>query len=215
MESNCRREILEDPAINEDSTTIITENSNSKKIFKENEEPLIKLENTKLIKMEETQKLNNCNNKMIEEKIYPQINIIPSNLISILHKDHFDFLINGYLYNYSQNGEIEIHQLEENDFISNYQEDKCEKMDEFSHIQNKSELTNLLNSMITKSLKNVLVKEKKFEEEETFHKHGPHCGHQFIYHAGHIDYIVNGVLHYQHNNNHCDNHGIIKFLKIC
>ena len=34
---------------------------------------------------------------------------------------------------------------------------------------------------------------KKFK-----HKHGTGCGHLPVMHAGHIDYIVNGVLHFVH-----------------
>lgn len=43
------------------------------------------------------------------------------------------------------------------------------------------------------------------------HKHGPGCGHSIIQHKGHIDYIVEGILHYPHEK-HCDDHGRIIFL---
>ena len=38
------------------------------------------------------------------------------------------------------------------------------------------------------------------------HVHGPNCGHEAIPHGDHIDYLVDGHLHHQHNG-HCDNHG--------
>lgn len=41
------------------------------------------------------------------------------------------------------------------------------------------------------------------------HVHGPGCGHEAIPHGDHVDYIVDGHLHHQHNG-HCDNHGPIK-----
>ena len=51
--------------------------------------------------------------------------------------------------------------------------------------------------------------EKKNENEK--HKHGPGCGHSIINHKGHIDYIVEGILHYPHEE-HCDDHGKIVFV---
>ena len=51
--------------------------------------------------------------------------------------------------------------------------------------------------------------EKKNEKEK--HKHGPGCGHSIITHKGHIDYIVEGILHYPHEE-HCDDHGKIVFI---
>lgn len=38
------------------------------------------------------------------------------------------------------------------------------------------------------------------------HVHGPGCGHEAVPHGDHIDYLVDGHLHHQHNG-HCDNHG--------
>ena len=43
------------------------------------------------------------------------------------------------------------------------------------------------------------------------HVHGPGCGHEAVPHGDHIDYIVNGHLHHQHNG-HCDNHGPVEIL---
>ena len=51
--------------------------------------------------------------------------------------------------------------------------------------------------------------EKKNEIEK--HKHGPGCGHSIINHKGHIDYIVEGILHYPHEQ-HCDDHGRVVFI---
>jgi len=44
------------------------------------------------------------------------------------------------------------------------------------------------------------------------HKHGPHCEHIPVYHAGHIDYIVDGRLHHPHGD-HCDDHGPIQIVE--
>ena len=40
------------------------------------------------------------------------------------------------------------------------------------------------------------------------HVHGPDCGHEAVPHGDHIDYLVDGHLHHQHNG-HCDNHGAV------
>lgn len=42
------------------------------------------------------------------------------------------------------------------------------------------------------------------------HVHGPGCGHSIISHQGHIDYIVEGTLHFPHDE-HCDDHGRVAF----
>eukprot|EP00828_Plagiopyla_frontata_P026408 TRINITY_DN3455_c0_g1_i4.p1 TRINITY_DN3455_c0_g1~~TRINITY_DN3455_c0_g1_i4.p1 ORF type:complete len:419 (+),score=61.06 TRINITY_DN3455_c0_g1_i4:175-1431(+) len=49
------------------------------------------------------------------------------------------------------------------------------------------------------------------ETKQFIHKHSENCGHIPIMHAGHIDYIVNGYLHFQHFD-HCDNHGKIQVI---
>jgi hypothetical protein len=41
---------------------------------------------------------------------------------------------------------------------------------------------------------------------ETEHVHGPSCGHPAVPHGDHVDYLVNGHLHHQHDG-HCDSHG--------
>ena len=46
---------------------------------------------------------------------------------------------------------------------------------------------------------------------ERFHKHSPVCGHTRIIHGDHIDYIVDGRLHFPHKT-HCDDHGPIETL---
>jgi hypothetical protein len=38
------------------------------------------------------------------------------------------------------------------------------------------------------------------------HVHGAGCGHEAVPHGDHIDYLVDGHLHHQHNG-HCDDHG--------
>lgn len=47
--------------------------------------------------------------------------------------------------------------------------------------------------------------------DKNTHIHGVGCGHSIIYHKGHIDYIVEDVLHHPHHE-HCDNHGRITFV---
>ena len=41
------------------------------------------------------------------------------------------------------------------------------------------------------------------------HKHGVGCGHPAVPHGDHVDYLVNGHLHYP-DGNHCDNHGVVE-----
>ncbi len=43
------------------------------------------------------------------------------------------------------------------------------------------------------------------------HVHGPNCGHAAIPHGDHIDYLVDGHLHHQHNG-HCDHHGRLELV---
>ncbi|TVR46523.1 MAG: hypothetical protein EA402_02555 [Planctomycetota bacterium] len=44
------------------------------------------------------------------------------------------------------------------------------------------------------------------------HVHGPDCGHPAVPHGDHIDYLVDGHLHHQHDG-HCDDHGPLIFAK--
>ncbi len=41
------------------------------------------------------------------------------------------------------------------------------------------------------------------------HKHSASCGHEAIPHGDHVDYVVNGHLHHQHDG-HCDDHGKVQ-----
>ena len=41
------------------------------------------------------------------------------------------------------------------------------------------------------------------------HVHGPDCGHSAVPHGDHVDYLVDGHLHHQHDG-HCDNHGPVQ-----
>ncbi|OPH39003.1 hypothetical protein [Moraxella equi] len=45
----------------------------------------------------------------------------------------------------------------------------------------------------------------------TGHVHGEGCGHEAVPHGDHICYIVNGRLHYQHDD-HCDDHGAVEIV---
>ena len=40
------------------------------------------------------------------------------------------------------------------------------------------------------------------------HVHGAACGHPAVPHGGHVDYLVDGHLHHQHDG-HCDDHGAV------
>lgn len=44
---------------------------------------------------------------------------------------------------------------------------------------------------------------------ELGHIHGPTCGHEAIPHGDHIDFLVDGHLHFPHHA-HCDDHGAIQ-----
>ena len=44
------------------------------------------------------------------------------------------------------------------------------------------------------------------EHHDNDHVHGPDCGHAAVQHGDHIDYVVEGHLHHQHDG-HCDHHG--------
>lgn len=46
------------------------------------------------------------------------------------------------------------------------------------------------------------------EGHEADHVHGSNCGHPAVPHGDHVDYLVDGHLHHQHNG-HCDNHGAV------
>lgn len=41
------------------------------------------------------------------------------------------------------------------------------------------------------------------------HQHGLNCGHEAIPHGDHVDYLVAGHIHHQHDG-HCDNHGSVE-----
>ena len=47
--------------------------------------------------------------------------------------------------------------------------------------------------------------------QDAAHTHGPDCGHEAVPHGDHVDYLVKGHLHHQHNG-HCDNHGPVQVV---
>jgi len=49
------------------------------------------------------------------------------------------------------------------------------------------------------------------ETKKLKHVHGPDCGHIAVYHDGHLDYIVDGILHHPHGG-HCDDHGPVEVI---
>ena len=44
------------------------------------------------------------------------------------------------------------------------------------------------------------------------HVHGKDCGHDAVPHGDHVDYLVDGHLHHQHDG-HCDNHGQVEIVQ--
>ena len=46
------------------------------------------------------------------------------------------------------------------------------------------------------------------EGHDASHTHGPNCGHETVPHGDHTDFLVNGHLHFAHDN-HCDDHGLV------
>lgn len=44
---------------------------------------------------------------------------------------------------------------------------------------------------------------------EAGHRHGTGCGHEAVPHGDHVDYLVDGHLHFVHEA-HCDNHGAVQ-----
>lgn len=46
---------------------------------------------------------------------------------------------------------------------------------------------------------------------ETGHRHGANCGHDAIPHGDHVDYLVDGHLHFEHSA-HCDHHGAVQLV---
>jgi len=49
------------------------------------------------------------------------------------------------------------------------------------------------------------------ERHDSRHVHGPTCGHEAVPHGNHVDYLVEGRLHYLHDG-HCDDHGALKVV---
>jgi|SRR5436309_2439659 hypothetical protein len=41
---------------------------------------------------------------------------------------------------------------------------------------------------------------------DSSHRHGSDCGHEAVPHGDHVDYLVDGRLHWPHED-HCDDHG--------
>ena len=52
---------------------------------------------------------------------------------------------------------------------------------------------------------------QKFVKIEIVHKHSETCGHPRIIHDDHVDYYVNGRLHFPHEM-HCDDHGSLRLI---
>lgn len=46
------------------------------------------------------------------------------------------------------------------------------------------------------------------DDHDSSHAHGDSCGHETVPHGDHVDYVVNGHLHYAHDG-HCDHHGTV------
>lgn len=76
-------------------------------------------------------------------------------------------------------------------------------------------MSSLLNNMQFKHEYNRNEIEKIISQQQLkmrqFHKHSLTCGHVRIIHGDHMDYIVDGHLHFPHLT-HCDDHGPIEVL---
>ncbi|MGQ0648510.1 MAG: hypothetical protein ACT4P7_13175 [Gemmatimonadaceae bacterium] len=51
-----------------------------------------------------------------------------------------------------------------------------------------------------------------FEGHSSAHQHGPTCGHEMVPHGDHVDYLVDGHLHFPHGK-HCDDHGMMVLVE--
>lgn len=115
--------------------------------------------------------------------------------INIKHQDANN-LVEMNIFDQTENPDISDFKLDE--IFKNIKEDEdLEKFEE----KNKKKVNNFChkcngNDEIT---------------DKNTHTHGVGCGHSIIYHKGHIDYIVEDVLHHPHHE-HCDNHGRITFV---
>ena len=203
---------------------------------------------------------------------------LEANYLNIFHNDHFDFLINGYLYYYKPGGGIQIHELE----ASQVNPVSCHKLEEVSHLKNIEQLEKIYETILLRHPGKLTADDlygntchsfncncensdwKNLEKSQSFlenlskaetqnetislsflsssneeenekhtcckkicldenhkcfcketnqfkHIHGNNCGHQIIYHDGHLDYIVDDNLHFVHDG-HCDNHGKVNIV---
>jgi len=112
--------------------------------------------------------------------------------------------MNNSTRNYSK--VLEIEEKKENcNNLEGKKEICCEKTGE--NVKNPFE-------KLEKSCEKLKPKEKSLcfckETQKYHHSHNLVCGHPFIIHDDHIDYIVEGKLHFPHDT-HCDNHGRIYF----
>ena len=273
-------------------------------LIENNKEKIIKKEQNinEIIKEEKVEEFKISNEKIASILKIPQnesenlANLNTKPYLTIFHNDHFDFLIDGYLYYYKPNGGVQIHELE----ISEVNPNECSMIEEISHIKDFQELENKYKLIISKLGKKITMDSLIFVEnchslncnctnnnythnfgkkilnknegennskaetietsnnefftfgsedetqlnnnninknnnnyhnccrkicnnvnhecfckitQEFKHKHSINCEHEIIYHNGHIDYVVDNVLHFPHGN-HCDNHGRINVIDI-
>lgn len=52
---------------------------------------------------------------------------------------------------------------------------------------------------------------QEFVRVDIVHVHSKLCGHPQVKHGDHVDYLVDGLLHFPHLN-HCDNHGPLQIV---
>eukprot|EP01017_Pseudomicrothorax_dubius_P042550 TRINITY_DN6963_c0_g1_i1.p1 TRINITY_DN6963_c0_g1~~TRINITY_DN6963_c0_g1_i1.p1 ORF type:complete len:261 (-),score=39.82 TRINITY_DN6963_c0_g1_i1:114-896(-) len=126
--------------------------------------------------------------------------------LRVLHSDHFDILYQGRLLHVKNDGATEFHELE--DSVDN--PSFCSSNLKTWSQQQLEDLEVMMFSLPNENvfLEDQLCVPHQLICEHIEHIHNKGCGHIFIYHNGHIDYIVEGRLHHPHTD-HCDDHGAV------
>ncbi|TNV70608.1 hypothetical protein FGO68_gene5404 [Halteria grandinella] len=120
------------------------------------------------------------------------------------------------------NGRIELHELQDTNDAS------CSPISNHQHFEQQEQFAKLNCSnckmekccCVNKNLNACCLAcngghcgEKPQASSKLLHFHGPNCGHPIVLHNGHIDYLVNEVLHYPHDG-HCDHHGVLNRIMV-
>ncbi|CAK88913.1 unnamed protein product (macronuclear) [Paramecium tetraurelia] len=132
----------------------------------------------------------------------------------VIHKNHVDVLFNGCLYYYNEeNQKIEYHELVDGGKL------ECDPVKDHQHFQKNQQFAQIDCSQCPQEVNCCLatnqgnIQESEYPQSYVLHYHGPNCGHPIVLHNGHVDYLVNEMLHYPHDG-HCDNHGILNRITV-